>query len=79
MSTIELRNTIIDKIKKNQNEDLLNEVNRLIEIETSDIEVYKFNDEQKAAITEAQTQIKNGEFLTDEEATKNINSFFSNF
>jgi hypothetical protein len=75
MSTIELRNKVIDKIKKIDNEDLLNEVNRLIEIETSDIEVYKFDDEQKAAITEARTQIKNGEFLTDEEASKEINEW----
>ena len=72
MSTIELRNKVIDKIKKIDNEDLLNEVNRLIEIETSDLEVYKFNDEQKAAIEEAENQIRNGEFLTDEEATKDI-------
>jgi predicted transcriptional regulator len=72
MSTIELRNTIIDKIKKIDDEDLLNEVNRLIEIETSDIEIYKFSDEQKAAIEEAEDQINRGEFLTDEEAIKDI-------
>lgn len=72
MSTIELRNKVIDKIRKIKNEDLLNEVNRLIEIETSDIEVYKFSNEQNAAIEEAENQIKNGEFLTDEEATKDI-------
>jgi len=72
MSTIELRNRVIDKIRKIENEDLLNEVNRLIEIETSDIEVYKFSNEQKTAIEEAENQIKNGEFLTDEEATKDI-------
>jgi predicted transcriptional regulator len=75
MSTIELRNKVIDKIKKIDNEDLLNEVNRLIEIETSDLEVYKFNDEQKAAIEEAENQIRNGEFLTDEEATKDIDKW----
>jgi predicted transcriptional regulator len=44
----------------------------LIEIETSDIEIYKFSDEQKAAIEEAEDQINRGEFLTDEEATKDI-------
>lgn len=75
MSTIELRNIVIDKIRKIENEDLLNEVNRLIEIETSDIEVYKFSDEQKAAIAEAQIQFKNGEFLTNEEAAKEINEW----
>lgn len=72
MSTIELRNIVIDKIRKIENEDLLNEVNRLSEIETSDIEIYKFSNEQKAAITEAEIQIKNGQFLTDEEAKKDI-------
>ncbi|MDE3182350.1 MAG: hypothetical protein KGM16_02925 [Bacteroidota bacterium] len=75
MSTLELKKNLIEKISKIENEDLLNEVNRLIEIETSDIEVYKFSDEQKAAIAEAQIQIKNGEFLTDEEATKEINEW----
>lgn len=75
MSTIKLRNKVIDKIRKIENEDLLNEVNRLIEIETSDIEVFKFSNEQKAAIAEAQIQIKNGEFLTDEEAAKEINEW----
>jgi len=75
MSTSELRNTVIDKIRKIENEDLLNEVNRLIEIETSDIEIYKFSEEQKAAIEEAENQIRNGEFLTDEEATKDIDEW----
>ena len=51
---------------------MLKEVNRLIEMETSGIEVYKFSDEQKAAIEEAGDQINSGEFLTDEEATKDI-------
>jgi predicted transcriptional regulator len=37
--------------------------------------VYKFNDEQKAAIEEAENQIRNGEFLTDEEATKDIDKW----
>lgn len=77
MSTIELRNIVIDKIRKIESEDLLNEVNRLIEIETSNIEVYKLTNEQKAAIEEAENQIKNGEFLTDEEATEDIKLFLS--
>lgn len=72
MSTLELRKKVIEKIGKIENEDLLNEVNRLIDIEASDFEVYELNDEEKQAIMEAENQIKNGEILTDEEAKKDI-------
>ena len=72
MSAIELRKKLIEKIAKNENEDLLNEIYRLLEMETSDIEIYKVSSDQMDAITEARNQIKNGEFLTDEEADKEI-------
>ena len=72
MSAIELRKKLIEKIAKTENEDLLNEIYRLLEMETSDIEIYKVSSDQMDAITEARNQIKNGEFLTDEEADKEI-------
>ncbi len=40
MSTIELRKRLIDKIQKTDNENLLEEAYRLLELETQDIEVY---------------------------------------
>ncbi len=40
MSSLELRKKVIEKIGKIDNESLLNEVNRLIDIETSDLEIY---------------------------------------
>ena len=75
MSTIELRKKVIEKIGKIENEDLLNEVNRLIDLETSDEEIYSLNTEEKAAILEAQNQIRDGDFLTDEEAKKEIDEW----
>jgi hypothetical protein len=78
MSTNELRKKLIEKIEKIDDENLLNEVNRLIDLEIDDFGIYKFSGEQKAAIEEAQNQIKNGQFLSDEEAEKDINSFLSN-
>lgn len=75
MSTIELRKKVIEKIKKIDDENLLNDVNKLIDLEAADLEVYKLNSEQRAAIAEAQIQIKNVEFLTDEEASKEINEW----
>lgn len=77
MSTIELRKRLIDKIQKTDNEDLLAEAYRLLELETEDIEVYKLNNDQRKAIAEARQQIKSGQFLTDEQSNKEIDEWLS--
>ena len=75
MSTPELRKRLIDKIQKTENENLLQEASRLLNIETEDLEVYKLNSNQQQAIQEARDQIKNGQFLTDQEATNEIDGW----
>ncbi len=75
MSTIELRKKLIEKIKKTDNENLLEEVYRLLEIETGNIEIYKLNSLQSKKIAAAKEQIKNGQFLADKEANKEINEW----
>jgi hypothetical protein len=75
MSTTELRKRLIDKIQKTDNENLLEEAFRLLELETQDIEVYKLTDEQRKAVNEARQQIKNGEFLADEQANNKIDQW----
>ena len=60
MSTIELRRRLIDKIQKTENEDLLAEAYRLLELGTEDIEMYKLNDDQRKAINEARQQLNSG-------------------
>jgi hypothetical protein len=72
MSTIELRKRLIDKIQKTDNEALLAEVYRLLEIETEDLELYKLTNDQRKAITEARQQIKSGQFLTDEQSNNEM-------
>lgn len=75
MSTIELRKKLIEKIKKTDNENLLEEVYRLLEIETGNIEIYKLNSLQRKKIAAAKEQIKNGQFLADKEVNKEINEW----
>ncbi|MDH4091876.1 MAG: hypothetical protein OEV24_15555 [Cyclobacteriaceae bacterium] len=75
MSTIELRKRLIDKIQKTDNENLLEEAYRLLELETQDIEVYKLTDEQRKAVNEARQEIKDGQFLTDEQANNEIDEW----
>ena len=73
MSTVELRKRLIEKIQKTQDDRILEEAFRLLELETmEDIEVYKLNYDQKKAISEAREQIRNGQFLTEEQANKEI-------
>jgi hypothetical protein len=77
MSTIELRRRLIDKIQKTENEDLLAEAYRLLELGTEDIEMYKLNDDQRKAINEARQQINSGQFLTDEQSNNEIDEWLS--
>jgi hypothetical protein len=72
MSGIELKEKLINSINKTDNEELLHEVYRLLEIENDDIEIYKLSDEQRATIALSQQQIKNGEFVTNQEADNEI-------
>lgn len=77
MSTIELRKRLIDKIQKTDNKDLLQEAYRLLELETEDIEVYKLSEDQKKAVNEARQQIKEGQFLTNDQADKEIDEWLN--
>lgn len=77
MSTAELRNRLIEKIKKTKDERILEEAYRLLDLENEDIEVYKLNDAQKKAINESREQIKNGQFLTEEAANKEIDEWLN--
>jgi GTP-binding protein EngB required for normal cell division len=66
-----LKTKLIDKINSTNDKELLKEVYRLLEMDFDDQdEVYKLSKEQKAAIREAKKQIKQGDFLTDEESNK---------
>lgn len=77
MSTIELRKRLIDKIHKTKDERILEEAYRLLELETEDIEIYKLNLDQKEAISEAREQVKNGQFLTEDQANKEIDEWLN--
>jgi hypothetical protein len=77
MSTVELRKRLIDKIQKTENRDLLQEAYRLLAIEAEDIEVYKFSDDQKSVVNEAQQEIKSGKFLTNDESNKETDEWLN--
>jgi GTP-binding protein EngB required for normal cell division len=77
MSTIELKEKLIDKIQHTDDEHILAEVNRLLGIENDyeSNDVFIFSEAEKIKIEEARLQIKNGNFLTHEEANKEIDEW----
>ncbi len=78
MSTAELRKKLIQKIQSTENESLLKEAYRLLQIDTENIEIYKLNSLQIKKIATAREQIENGQFLTDKEADKEIDEWLKN-
>jgi predicted transcriptional regulator len=77
MSTIELRKLLIEKIQLTDDDKLLEEASRLLEVDIEEPDVYVLNDKQKEAIAEGRKQIINGEYLTDEESNKEIDEWLS--
>ena len=75
MKTTELKKRLIDKIQKSENNNLLEEAYRLLELESQDIEIYQLNDEQKSAVAEAREQIKKGHILTGNQANHEIDEW----
>ncbi len=77
MSTVDLRKRLIDKIQKTEDENLLKEAYRLLELETENIEIYKLSDEQRKAIHEGREQISKGQFLSNDQANKEIDEWLN--
>jgi hypothetical protein len=72
-----LQEILIQKISSTTDERILQEVNRLLET-GADEDIYQLTPEQIAGIEESKEQIKNGQFLTNEEANKEIQEWLKN-
>ena len=71
MTEIELKKKLIGKINQTKNNEILEEMLRLILNEETD-SVYELSPDQTNTVEEAQMQFRNGQFLTDEQADKKI-------
>jgi hypothetical protein len=72
MTVKELKKKLIRKIDQSEDSELLEEMYRLIANEESDSSIYELSEEQIRAVEEGQLQYKNGQFLTDKQADKDI-------
>ncbi len=77
MSAIELRERLIKKIRATNDENILEEAYRLLDLETNDAKIYKFNDDRKTEIGTYRLQITQGQFLTNDQANKEIDEWLN--
>lgn len=75
MTTLELRNQVIGRINQVNDDELLQDVFKLLDINQTDSEVFKLTNNHKEAIETAINQINNGDYLTNEQANKEINTW----
>lgn len=75
MTTIELKKKLIKRINNIEDELLLQEMSRLADLGGEDSDVYFFTKEESKAIEEAQLDYASGEFLTNEEANKEVDTW----
>jgi hypothetical protein len=76
MSSADLKEKLINKIQATDDKVLLEELSVLFELQEPDT-VYELNDEQKNKIKTGQEQIKSNQFLTDEEANKDVDQWLN--
>ena len=77
MSTVELKERLIEKIKETDNENILQEAFRLLDIEVTDMGVYHFSEAERNMVNDSKNQIDKGQFLTNETANKEIDQWLS--
>lgn len=72
MTVKELRKRLIVKINQTEDNEILEEMYRLIAREEIENKIYQLSEDQKNAVNESQEQFKYGQFLTGEIADKEI-------
>ena len=77
MTTIEMKNQVIGKINQLTDIELLMDVYKLLDGSFVESDVYKLSDNHKIAIDKAISQIDNGDFLTNDQANKEINEWLN--
>jgi len=75
MNVTELKKKLIGKINQTENNEILEEMYRLIVNEETDDDIYELSDEQNNVVQEAREQFKNGQFLKSEQADKEIDEW----
>jgi predicted transcriptional regulator len=72
MLSKEMKKELIDKINSTKDENILEEVYRILEIGTTEVEMIVLSDEQKNSIDEGLKDFEKGNYLSNEDANRQI-------
>ncbi len=76
MSVAEIKSNIINEISSTEDLLKLEQITEILGIDKFKKEVYVFSEEQLKIVNESITQYEAGNFMTDEEAEKDLQKWF---
>lgn len=77
MTSIELKNKIINKVRQVNDEEVLNDIYKLLDDSMDDSEIMMLSENHKNAIEVAKRQIEKGEYLTNEQANQEMDKWLN--
>ena len=77
MKVADLKHKIISKINQTSDNGLLEELYRLLSIDEYEFEILELSNEQKQQIDIAKKQYREGQFLSQEQADKEIDEWLN--
>ncbi|HLN73539.1 MAG TPA: hypothetical protein VK205_09610 [Prolixibacteraceae bacterium] len=77
MTSIELKNKVISKIRQVNDDEILKEIYKLLDDSVEDSDIIMLSENHKNAIEVAKEQIENGEYLTNDQANKEIGKWLN--
>lgn len=78
LTAIELKEKLIARINNTNDQELLDQISRLIDFESRIDDVYKMSPGEIEAVKEGLTQLDNGQWITNEEANKRADEWLEN-
>ena len=77
MVTMSLKKQVLEKLLSTENDYLLEEINRLLELEHCEEEVFVLSQTQMATINKSIHQIENGQFITNEALNNKVEQWLN--
>jgi len=77
MTTVEMKKQVIGQINQLNDIEVLTDVYKLLNIDKVDLDIYKLSDNHKLAVDMAINQIANGDFLTNDQANKEVDKWLN--
>jgi hypothetical protein len=76
MASADLKERLIERIRRTEDLQLLEEISRLLELQEPD-RIYHVNDQQRKNMSEGKEQIRNNQSISNEDANKDIDEWLN--